>query len=215
MRYYFFFILHYTSTSYFNQSTWLLYGRGLWTESETLWTSLAHSAMLRCLSRSSSTSSIHCWVTIGFRVYRERQNKWWMVYTLWKWRWCDVTYSQSWWPILGICALLLTHPRCTHTQQWTHTHREHTQSSGQSFMLRRPGSSWGFSALLKGTSVVLLKEDRALYIHSPHLQLLPARDSNSQPLDYESASLTIRPRLPHPLCKGYQNIITYEFSKVN
>ncbi len=28
------------------------------------------------------------------------------------------------------------------------------------------------------------------------LQSLPARDSNSQPLDYESGSLTIRPRLP-------------------
>ncbi len=27
-----------------------------------------------------------------------------------------------------------------------------------------------------------------LYIHSPHLQFLPARDSNSQPLDYESDS---------------------------
>ncbi len=27
----------------------------------------------------------------------------------------------------------------------------------------------------------------------PHLQFLPARDSNSQPFDYESDSLTIRP----------------------
>ncbi len=62
-------------------------------------------------------------------------------------------------------------------------------------MLRRPGSSWGFGALLKGTSVVVLKVERALYIHSPHLQFLPARDSNSQPFDYESNSLTIRPRL--------------------
>ncbi len=47
--------------------------------------------------------------------------------------------------------------KCTHTQQWTRTHREHTpwthtQSSGQPFMLRRPRSSWGFGALLKGTS---------------------------------------------------------------
>ncbi len=38
----------------------------------------------------------------------------------------DVTYGQEWWPILGICALHLSHPKCTHTQQWTHTHREHT-----------------------------------------------------------------------------------------
>ncbi len=109
--------------------------------------------------------------------------------------WCksesDVTYGQVWWPILGICALHLTHPKCTHTQQWTHT-----RSSRQPLMLRRPGSSWGFGALLKGTSVVVLKVERALYIHSPHLQFLPARDSNSQPLGYESDSLTIRPQLP-------------------
>ncbi len=44
-----------------------------------------------------------------------------------------VTYGQVWWPILGIRALHLTHPKCTHTavnthtQQWTHTHSsEHT-----------------------------------------------------------------------------------------
>ncbi len=61
----------------------------------------------------------------------------------------------------------------THTRQWTHTHREHThtavnihtpwthiQSSGQPFMLRRPGSSWGFGALLKGTSVVALLQSQ-------------------------------------------------------
>ncbi len=64
---------------------------------------------------------------------------------------------------------------------WTHA-----QSSGQPFMLQRPRSSWGF---------VVLRVERALYIHSPHLQFLPARDSNSQPFDYESNSLTIRPRL--------------------
>ncbi len=70
-------------------------------------------------------------------------------------------------------------------------------------MLRRPGSSWGFGALLKGTSVVVLRVERALYIHSPHLQFLPARDSNSQPFDYESDSLTIRPRLP----RKYVNLL--------
>ncbi len=78
----------------------------------------------------------------------------------------------------------------------THTPWTHTRSSGQPFMLRCPGSSWGFGALLKGTSVVVLRVKRALVIHSPHLQSLPARDSNPQPLDYESDSLTIRPWLP-------------------
>ncbi len=93
-----------------------------------------------------------------------------------------------------------THPKCTHTAvntHTTHTHREHTPGAvGSLFMLQHPGSSWGFGALLKGTSVVVLKVERALVIHSPHLQFLPARDSNSQPLGYESGSLTIRPHLP-------------------
>ncbi len=38
--------------------------------------------------------------------------------------------------------------------------------------------------------------ERALYIHSPHQQSLQDRDSNSQPFNYESDSLTIRLRLP-------------------
>ncbi len=106
----------------------------------------------------------------------------------------DVTYGQVWWPILWIRALHLNHPKCTHTAVNTHTPWTHTRSIGQPFMLQRPGSIWGFGALLKGTSVVVLREERVLYIHSPHLQFLPARDSNSQPLGYKS--LTIRPRLP-------------------
>ncbi len=94
----------------------------------------------------------------------------------------------------------LTHPKCTHTHTAdnSHTHTQqwtHTRSSGQ-FMLRRPGSSWGFGVLLKGTSVVVLRVERALYIHSPPLQSLPDRDSNTQPFNYESDSRTIRPRLP-------------------
>ncbi len=78
----------------------------------------------------------------------------------------DVTYYQVWWHILRIRALHLTHPKCTHTDSSEHTHTPwtHTQSSGQPFMLRRPGSSWGFGALLKGTSVVVLRVERALYI---------------------------------------------------
>ncbi len=101
-----------------------------------------------------------------------------------------MTYDQVWWPHTRNLCSAFTHPKCTHTP-WTHT-----RSSGQPFMLRCPGSSWGFGALLKSTSVVVLMVKRALYIHSLHLQSLPARDSNSQPFDYESESLTIRPRFP-------------------
>ncbi len=76
-------------------------------------------------------------------------------------KWCDVTYGQVWWPILGICALHLTHPKCTHTAVNTHTPWTHTRSSGQ----------------------------------PPTYNSCRTWDSNSQPLDYESDSLTIRPRL--------------------
>ncbi len=49
----------------------------------------------------------------------------------------------------------------THLEQWA-------------AIFRRPGSSWGIGALLKGlTSVVVLKVERALVIHSPHRQSLP------------------------------------------
>ncbi len=87
------------------------------------------------------------------------------------WKWCDirpsmVTHTRN------SCSAF-THPKCTHTAVNTHTPWTHTRSSGQPFMLRHPGSSWGFGALLKGTSVMVLKEERALYIHSPHLQFLP------------------------------------------
>ncbi len=49
----------------------------------------------------------------------------------------------------------------THLEQWA-------------AILRRPGSSWGIGALLKGlTSVVVLKVERVLVIQSPHRQSLP------------------------------------------
>ncbi len=49
----------------------------------------------------------------------------------------------------------------THLEQWA-------------AILQCPGSSWGIGALLKGlTSVVVLKVERALVIHSPHRQSLP------------------------------------------
>ncbi len=167
-----------------------------------------HTKLLTSISHTWFWSLRHNWTSssswfsllVGFSKAKDkhicfRQAFIWLLNWLKKWQ-SEVTYSQVWWPILGISALHLSHPKCTHTAVNTHTPWTHTQSSGQPFMLRRPGSSWGFGALLKGTSVVVLKEERALDIHSPHLQFLPARDSNSQPLDYKSDSLTIRPQLP-------------------
>ncbi len=58
-------------------------------------------------------------------------------------------------------------------------------------MLQHPGSSWGFGALLKDTSVVVLKEDTP-----PTNNPCWTWDSNPQPSAYKSDSLSIRPRLP-------------------
>ncbi len=109
----------------------------------------------------------------------------------------DLTYGQVWWLILRICALQLTHTQSahTHTQQWTHTHREHTPGAVGSHLCCGARGAVGGSVPCSRA----LKVERALDIHSPHLQSLPDPDSNSQPLDYESDSLTIRPCLP--FCK--------------
>ncbi len=104
-----------------------------------------------------------------------------------------VTHTQN------LCSAFNPYKVHTHTAVNTHTPWTHTRSSGKPFMLRRPGSSRGFSVLLKSTSVVVLKEERALDIHSPPpptYNLCWTWDSNSQPFDYESDSLIIRPRLP-------------------
>ncbi len=48
---------------------------------------------------------------------------------------------------------------------WETLPQTHTQSSGQTFLLQRPGSSLGFGALLKGTSVMLLRVEESA-VHS-------------------------------------------------
>ncbi len=98
-------------------------------------------------------------------------------------KWSDVWPSMvthTW----NLCSAF-NPSKCTHTVVNTHTLWTHTRSSGQP-MLQRPGSNWGFSALLKGlTSVVVLKVERALVFHSSHRQFLPD-------LRLEPATLQVR-----------------------
>ncbi len=78
----------------------------------------------------------------------------------------------------------------------SHTPWTHNRSSGQSFYAATPGEHFGAHALHKGlTSVVVLRVERALDIHSPTYNPCRTWDSNSQPSSYKSDSLSIRPRL--------------------
>ncbi len=83
-----------------------------------------------------------------------------------KWKWCDIRPS------------MVTHtrnlcPAINPSKVHTHTPWTHTRSSGQPFMLRHPGSSWGFGALLKVTSVMVLKMEESAVNSLPHLEFLP------------------------------------------
>ncbi len=87
-------------------------------------------------------------------------------------------------------------PSKVHTHSSEHTHREHTPGAvGSHLCCGTQGAVGG--------SVPCSRTPQSWYcggenaVHSlPHRQFLPARDSNPQPLDYESDSLTIRPQLP-------------------
>ncbi len=114
-----------------------------------------------------------------------------------------MTCDQVWLPIHGICALHLTHPKCTHSSEHTHTHihththHEHTTGAVGSHLCCDARAAVGGSVpCSRAPQSWYWRWKRALYIHSPHLQFLLAWDSNPQPLGYESNFLTIRPRLP-------------------
>ncbi len=109
----------------------------------------------------------------------------------------EVTCGQIWCPILWICALHLTHPSA-HTQQWTHTHREHTPGAVGSQCCGARGAVGG--SVPCSTSVVVLRVKRERWIFtSPTYNSCQTWDSNTQPSGYKSDSLSIRPRLPRNL----------------
>ncbi len=103
-------------------------------------------------------------------------------------------YNYIYW--LDILPSMVTHTQnsCSafnpsaHTQQWTHLEQWAAilccGAVGGSVPCSRTPQSWYW------------RWKRALYIHSPPPTIYASRDSNSQPFDYESVSLTIRPRLP-------------------
>ncbi len=117
----------------------------------------------------------------------------------------DVTCDEVWWPILGICALHLTHPKCTHTAVNTHTHCEHTPGAvGGRLCCSTQGTVGSLvpCSRVSAQSWYWRWRERCTFT-PPTYKSCRAWDLNSQLLDYESDSLTIRPRLSHPIMDSY------------
>ncbi len=98
-----------------------------------------------------------------------------------KWKWSDIR------PILGIRALLLTHPKCTHTAVNTHTPWTHTQ-------WQQWCSTVGVQCLAQGhlSHVIEGGESAVHSLPSPTIPAGPRLEPAT--LDYESDSLTTTPR---------------------
>ncbi len=112
----------------------------------------------------------------------------------------DVTCGQVWWPILGISALHLP-IQSAHTQQWTHTHREHTPGAvGSHLCCGARGAVGGSVPCSRAPQSWYWGWRERCTFTPPTYNSCWTWDSNPQPLGYESDSLTIRPRLPtsHP-----------------
>ncbi len=96
---------------------------------------------------------------------------------------------------------MVTHSRnsCftfTHPSARTHTHTHPEQWAA--IYAAAPGEQLEVLCLAQGNiSCGIEGGERALYIHSPHRQSLPNRDSILQPFDYESDSLPLGHYFPN------------------
>ncbi len=95
-------------------------------------------------------------------------------------------------------SVLCIYPsKCTHTAVHTHTPCTHIRSRGQPFYAEASGEQLGVRCLAHGHLVMVLKVERALYIHSPPTTI-PAGPRLELAIFWLWVRLfTIRPRLPH------------------
>ncbi len=105
-----------------------------------------------------------CWCFFYLHVFSEVAARWALSATLWFTPMVDSFRNKTKDCLYECLTGSLAHS--IRSKTWTNsvmcTLWTHTRSSGHPFMLRCPGSSWGFGALLKGTSVVVLKVERVL-----------------------------------------------------
>ncbi len=83
----------------------------------------------------------------------------------------------------------------THSSEHTHTVNTHPEQWAAIYAAA-PGEQLGVWCLAQGHLGRGIEGGESAGHSLPHRQSLPARDSNPQPFDYESDSLTIRPQLP-------------------
>ncbi len=111
---------------------------------------------------------------------------------VWEKNWSEVTWGQVWCPILGIWALHLTHPKCTHTAVNTHPEQ------WAAIFAAALGEQLGVRCLAQGQlSRGIEGGESAVHSPPPTPTYNPSRieTRTGKPLGYESDSLTIRPRL--------------------
>ncbi len=127
----------------------------------------------------------------------ERSGDWEVLsYVLKKRKESDVTYSQVWWPILGICALHLTHPTCTHTAVNTHTVNTHMEQWAAIYAAE-PGEQLGVRCLAQGSHLSRGIEGGESAGYSLPPTYNPCRlETRTRGLWVTSPTLTIRPWLP-------------------
>ena len=82
----------------------------------------------------------------------------------------------------------------THSSEHTHTVNTHPEQWAAIYAAA-PGEQLGVRCLAQGHLSRGIEGGESA-VHSLPPPTIPARDSNSQPLDCKSDSLTIRPRLP-------------------
>ncbi len=87
----------------------------------------------------------------------------------------------------------------THSSEHTHTVNTHPEQWAAIYAAA-PGEQLGVRCRAQGHLSHGIEAEESAVHSLTHLQFLPTRDSNSQPFDYETDSLTIRPQLPPLLC---------------
>ncbi len=108
----------------------------------------------------------------------------------------DVTWPSMVTHTRNLCSVL--NPSKVHTHSSEHTHTEHTPGAvGSHLCCGARGSVGGPVSCSRAPQSWYWRRRERCTFTPPTYNSCWTWDSNSQPLDYESKSLTIRPRLTH------------------